>query len=107
MFFQFTPDPETLRRIQEASAQRKAKEEEAPGPRMYQAADGGVVIDDPSLIGKVELLNEAPTEEDIDKVSIWASHVIGPNGDMGTWLPLNLHPAWSNKKKTKAQPKPA
>lgn len=96
MFFQFTPDHDTLRRMQEEAA-RKAAESSATGPKIYQTSDGRVVIDDPSLIGEVKVLNETPSRESLELTSMWIPNVVSPDGTLGAWVPLARLQEWQTQ----------
>lgn len=95
MFFQFVPDQDTLRRMQEEAAKRDAEAQaKREGPKMYQAADGAVVIDDPSLVGDAAVLNEVPSLESLQLTSMWIPNVVNENGVFGAWVPLAKLPWW-------------
>lgn len=95
MFFQFVPDQDTLRRMQEEAAKRDSEAQaKKEGPKMYQTSDGAVVIDDPSLVGDVKVLNEVPSLESLQLTSMWIPNVINENGAFGAWVPLAKLPWW-------------
>lgn len=96
MFFQFTPDAETLRRMQEEAA-RKAEESQATGPKMYQASDGSIVIDDPSLVTAKEVLDDRPSLESLQLTSMWVPNVFSADGSLGAWVPLVNIPWWRDE----------
>lgn len=95
MFFQFVPDQDTMRRMQEGVAKREATSSaQQAGFKVYQAADGAVVIDDPSLVGEAKLLNEVPSLESLQLTSMWIPNVVNQDGGFGAWVPLANLPWW-------------
>ncbi len=66
--------------MQEDAVRREAKGDRS-GPRIFQGADGSIIIDDPSLVGEAKMMEgELPVEE-VQKVAMWVASI-------GQWVPL-------------------
>jgi hypothetical protein len=84
MFFHINED--VLRKIAEQAANAAKATAEKSGPRILRAADGSIIIDDPSLLISVSESKEPISDEEVDRVSFWNP----PKG----WRPIRQHPDW-------------